>query len=316
MYAELLRRQPWAILESYLPLVARVLARLERGDPMSAADREAVESGREQWAARRRESTGAAQGYAGDVAIIGVYGVLTQRGGIDDLSTPTTSSARLASTIRQAAADPSISAIVLDVDSPGGQVYGIEELGNAIYEARSAKPIAAVANSLAASAAYWAASQASEFYAAPGAEVGSVGVYTMHVDYSEALKKEGIAVSYISAGRFKLEGNPHMPLDDAARAAVQITIDGYYDSFVRAVARGRGTSLKAVRDGMGEGRVLLGDAAKRERMIDGTATLAEVVSRMAAKTKRGGGSALSQSAPSALARAQREVEISELELDL
>src|SRR6202043_3845971 len=131
---------------------------------------------------------------------------------------------RLASTIRQAAADPSIAAIVLDVDSPGGQGYGIEELGNAIYEARAAKPIAAVANSLAASAAYWAASQATEFYAAPGAEVGSIGVYTMHVDYSEALKKEGISVSYISAGRYKVEGNPYAPLDDAARAAVQISV--------------------------------------------------------------------------------------------
>ena len=79
---------------------------------------------------------------------------MTQRGEAQDMSTPTTSSSRLASTIRQAAADPSIAAIVLDVDSPGGQVYGIEELGNAIYEARSSKPIAAVANSLAASAAW------------------------------------------------------------------------------------------------------------------------------------------------------------------
>ena len=204
---------------------------------------------------------------------------------------------------------------MLDVDSPGGQVYGISELADAIFAARAAKPIAAIANSLAASAAYWAASQASEFYSAPGAEVGSIGVYTMHVDYSEALKKEGINVSYISAGRFKVEGNPHQPLDDAARAAVQTTIDGYYDAFVRAVARGRGTTLKAVRDGMGQGRVLLGDKAKAEKMIDGTATLAEVVGRMASKTKRASGSANSPATPR-LNAAQREVLVSELEAEL
>jgi signal peptide peptidase SppA len=312
MLVESLLRQPWAIEQSYLPIVSRVLTRLERGEPMSASDREAVEAGKERWAARRQSPGGAAQGYAGDVAIIGVYGVLTQRGGFDDVSMPTTSSARLAGAIRQAAADPSISSVVLDVDSPGGQIFGIEELGNAVFEARAAKPIAAVANSLAASAAYWVASQASEFFAAPGAEVGSVGVYTMHVDYSEALKREGVAVSYISAGRYKVEGNPHAPLDDAARAAVQDTINVYYAGFVRAVARGRGTTLKAVREGMGEGRLLLGDKAKAENMIDGTATLAEVVGRMAAKARRGG-SAISTPRLNA---AQREVLVSELEAEL
>lgn len=296
-----LRRHPWAILESYLPAVARVMAHIESGAPMSSEDRAAVDEGREHWAARAKQ----AQGYAGDIAIIGIYGVLTQRGEMQDLSTPTTSSSRIASMVRTAAADPSIAAIVLDIDSPGGSVYGTEDLGNAIFEARGSKSVAAVANSLAASAAYWAASQAGEFYAAPGAEVGSIGVYAMHVDYSEALKKEGVAVSYISAGKYKVEGNPYQPLDAEARAAVQTTIDGYYDSFVRAVARGRGSSLKAVREGMGEGRTLLPDAAKAEGMIDGTATLGEVVGKLQARLKRSGASAL--------ARMQRETTIAELE---
>lgn len=296
-----LRRRPWAILPEALPTVARVLARLERGEPISAEDRQAVEEGQEAWAARTKQS----QGYAGDIAVIGVYGVMTQRGEAQDMSTPTASSSRIAGAVRQAAADPSVGGIVLDIDSPGGSVYGVEDLGNAIFEARNSKPVTAVANSLAASAAYWAASQAGELYAAPGGEVGSIGVYAMHIDYSEALKKEGIAVSYISAGKYKVEGNPYAPLDDAARAAVQGTIDGYYDSFVRAVARGRGTTLKAVREGMGEGRVLLADAAKAENMIDGTATLSEVLGKMQTKLKRPGASAL--------ARAQREIDIAELE---
>jgi capsid assembly protease len=138
-----------------------------------------------------------------------VYGILTQRGTIEDLSTPTTSTTMIGSLVRQAAADPSISAVVLDVDSCGGSVYGVQELADVIYNARQAKPVLGIANSLAASAAYWIASQCSDLYAAPGAECGSIGVYTMHTDVSKALKQDGLKVTLISAGPYKVEGNPY-----------------------------------------------------------------------------------------------------------
>src|SRR5207302_1719926 len=146
----------------------------------------------------------------------------------------------------------------------------------AIYSARTAKPTVAVANSLAASAAYWAASQAGELYAAPGAEVGSIGVYTLHADISEALSKDGVAVTQIAAGRYKTELSPFAPLGDDAKRHVQASVDQYHDAFVRAVARGRGTSQKFVRESMGEGRVLLPGDARAARMIDGIATLDQV----------------------------------------
>jgi signal peptide peptidase SppA len=310
-YIATLLASPWALRRELMPLATRVLVRLSRGETISAEDRQAVEAGREVWAARTKQS----QGYAGDTAVIGIYGVMTQRGEAQDLSTPTASSSRIANAVRQAAADPAVGAIVLDIDSPGGSVYGIQELGDVIYQARQAKPVLAVANSLAASAAFWAGSQASEFYAAPGGEVGSVGVYAMHVDYSEALKKEGVAVSYISAGKFKVEGNPYQPLDDAARAAVQTTIDGYYSDFVRAVARGRNVSQTSVRQGMGQGRVLLAGPAQAEKMIDGVRTLGEVVALAA---KRSGGPRADASTFSSIpsvAHAQRLVLIAELECD-
>jgi signal peptide peptidase SppA len=329
-----LTRYPWAIESSWMPLVSSVLTRVALGDPMSPADRAEVERGRAGW---RQRMEGLAEslrpevlievrparameddyedrppppaylriggeGRGASVAIVGVYGVLTQRGGSGDNSEPLTSMSRLAATITQLANDPSIDAIVLDVDSPGGSVYGTAELGDAIYNARAAKPVCAVANSLAASAAYWTACQAGELYAAPGAEVGSIGVYTTHTNVAEALKQRGIAVEYISAGKYKTELNPAGPLTDEARAYVQAGVDSYYDDFVRAVARGRGVALKSVREGMGQGRVLQPDQAMSEKMIDGVATLAQVVDKMRAKVKRA-------SKASARATAERELDL-------
>ena len=100
----------------------------------------------------------------------------------------------------EAMADTSITSIVLDVDSPGGSVYGISELSRKIFNARGKKPIIAVANSLMASAAYWVASAADEIHVSPGGEVGSVGVIAVHTDRSENNAKEGFNVTYITAG--------------------------------------------------------------------------------------------------------------------
>jgi ClpP class serine protease len=88
---------------------------------------------------------------------------------------------------------------------------------------------------------------------------------------------------------------------------VQSTVDAHYDAFVRAVARGRGTSQKAVREGMGQGRMLLPDAARAEKMIDGVATLGQVVTKMLERGGRGGSA--KSSTGSARAQMARETEI-------
>jgi signal peptide peptidase SppA len=311
-YLASLIASPWALRRELMPLASRVLARIASGARISVEDRQTVEAGKSVAAARRTESAKYANSGGGTVAVIPVTGVLSQRGGIDDTSMPLTSMSQLATTIRSAAMDPAISAIVLDIDSPGGTVQGAQELADVIFNARTQKVVAAVANSCAASAAYWLASQASELYAAPGAEVGSIGVYTCHCDVSEALKQDGIAPTLIAAGKFKTELSSYGPLTAEARAAVQGTVDAHYDAFVRAVARGRGTSQKAVREGMGQGRMLLPDQAKAEDMIDGVATLGQVVARMLDRTQRGSGTAKA-STGSARARLQRDIDILSLE---
>uniref|UniRef100_UPI002625CC0E S49 family peptidase n=1 Tax=Ferrovum sp. TaxID=2609467 RepID=UPI002625CC0E len=180
---------------------------------------------------------------------------------------------------------PAVEQILIDIDSPGGSVYGVEELAAQILAARGQKPVVAVANSLAASAAYWIGSAASEFYCTPGGEVGSIGVWQAHEDLSDALKYEGIDVTLISAGKFKVEGNPYEPLTAEATAFLQSRVDDYYNAFVAAVAQARAVNTDEVSNGMGQGRVLGASAALTLNMIDGIMTFDQVVSLMQSRTK-------------------------------
>ena len=205
---------------------------------------------------------------------------------------------------RQAMADPTVGQILIDIDSPGGSVYGVSELASEIIKARAQKPVIAVANSLAASAAYWIGCSASEFYVTPGGEVGSIGVWQAHFDYSKALEEDGVKPTLISAGKFKVEGNPYVPLDEDAQVFMQSRVDDYYATFTKAVARGRGVPIAQVRDGMGQGRVLGADAALAQGMVDGIASFDDVVKKMRSNAK-----AVAKPQASRLAQAQREIEI-------
>ena len=149
--------------------------------------------------------------------------------------------------IKALAADDSVKSIVLDIDSGGGSVYGVEELVSIINEAKESKHITAVANSLAASAAYWIGLACSEFVVTPSGEVGSIGVITAHHDQSMADEAMGVDVTYITAGKYKAEGNPHQSLDEDALAALQSAVDVYYETFVNSVAKGRGVDAKTTK---------------------------------------------------------------------
>jgi len=171
--------------------------------------------------------------------------------------------------------------VVLDVDSPGGAVNGVEELADEMLRARGQKPVVAVANTLAASAAYWIATAADEVVVTPSGEVGSIGVFAVHEDFSAALEAAGIRVSLVSAGKYKMEGNPYEPLGDEGRAALQERVDDYYGMFVGAVARGRGVAAKDVREGFGQGRLVGARQAVELGMADRVATLDETLDRVA-----------------------------------
>ena len=184
--------------------------------------------------------------------------------------------------LRALVADAGVQAVVLDIDSPGGSVYGVDEAATAIRDLRAQKPIVAVANPLAASAAYYLLSAATEAYVTPSGEVGSVGVYSLHLDWSRNLDEAGITPTLIAAGPHKVEGNPYQPLDDEARATLQATVDRYYGMFVAAVAKGRGVSVEDVRGTFGGGRLLGAKAALAARMVDAVGTVEDGIARAGA----------------------------------
>lgn len=181
---------------------------------------------------------------------------------------------------RAALASEDVKSIVLNIDSPGGAVSMIPELGAEILASRGTKPIVAVANTFAGSAAYWLASAADEIVVSPSAKVGSIGVYLAHTDVSEQDKMLGEKTTLISAGKYKVEGNPYEPLTDDAAAHMQEHVDGYYDMFVAAVAKGRGVTAAEVRDGFGEGRMVMASDAVKQGMADKVATFDETLARM------------------------------------
>lgn len=261
---------PWAIIPEKLGIIVEVVRAHASGesDPERAQQYAAINAGR----------NGARN--AGSIAVLPLYGVVAQRMDLMSASSGGCSTEQFTQMFRQALADPSVGAIVIDIDSPGGSVYGVAELADEIYNARKTKPVSAISNSLAASAAYWIGAAAGDFSCTPSGEVGSIGVYAMHKDWSKLNESAGLNVTYIKAGKYKTEGNPDQPLSSDAQAAMQKRVDDYYGMFVKGVARGRGASQASVRDGFGEGRVVGASDALKMGMIDHVETLDQMLSRL------------------------------------
>jgi hypothetical protein len=122
--------------------------------------------------------------------------------------------------------------------SAGGEVGGLFDLVDRIHAIRAAsgKPIWAIAAEAALSAAYAIASAADRIYVTQTGEAGSIGVVAVHVDESGADAQDGLAWTFIHAGARKVDGNPHQPLSDHARADLQADVDLMYGRFVAVVA--------------------------------------------------------------------------------
>lgn len=177
-------------------------------------------------------------------------------------------------------ADPDVKGIALVCDSPGGHVAGCFELCDKIYEARSVKPIRAFAHEHAFSAAYAIFSSASHGTVSRTGGVGSIGVVTMHVNYAKMMEQAGIEVTFIFAGKHKVDGNPYEALSDGAKARIQTRIDESMTVFVKTVARNRGLSEKAVR--ATEALTYGSSAAVEEGLADKVGPLDEAMAEFSA----------------------------------
>lgn len=227
-----------------------------------------------------RRSTGVRAG--GAVAVLPLTGVITPRGSFLSMifGSGCGGLQGFREDFRDAVASPDVGAIIIDIDSPGGLIDLVPETACEIREARGSKPIIAIANTTAASAAFWIAAQADELVVTPSGTVGSVGVYMVHEDWSGYNEKLGLDPTYISAGRYKTEGNPDEPLDEAAQADWQAEVDGLYETFVNEIATGRGCSAQDVLDNYGDGRTLRAAAALSAGMVDRVDTIEAVIASL------------------------------------
>jgi signal peptide peptidase SppA len=255
--------QVWAIMPDNMESIMRWLGPRLAGGPMPEIE-----------AARPRQQLR----MDGKVVVLPMVGTMTQRANMMTEHSGMLSTDTFGKMINQLANDPSVKSIILDIDSPGGSMFGIEELTQNIRAAAGQKRVVAVANSLMASAAYYTGSAATKVFAAPGSLVGSIGVIMTHIDHSEALAAEGVKYTFVTAGKYKALGNATEPMGEDAMAYMQGLVDDGYDQFLSAVAQNRRVSKSKVKEQYGQGKVLSAKDALSVGMIDGIRTLDEVIS--------------------------------------
>jgi len=182
------------------------------------------------------------------IAVIGVGGTLVKKAGWMDAWSGLQSYEMIRAGFQDAIADPRIQGILLDVDSPGGEVGGLFDLAGEIFAGRQEKPIYAAANDVAFSAAYALASSAERLFVTSTGGVGSVGVIAIHVDQSSFDEKVGRKYTAVYAGAKKNDFNPHEALTDSAKDELQTQIDSLYDMFVGLVSQNRQMKAALVRN--------------------------------------------------------------------
>ena len=202
--------------------------------------------------------------FAGGIAVIPVYGALLHK---DNWCLPwATGYDYIRSRFAAALGDDEVKGIVFDMNSYGGHVAGNFELAQEIFEARSKKPTMALVDSKALSGGYSLAAACGKIIASPSADVGSIGVLMMHTSVEEYLKKAGVEVTFVYAGKHKVDGNQFQDLPKDVKAALQVSVDRSYNAFVSLVSEYRGIEEQAVRDT--EAGVFGAEEAKSLGLID------------------------------------------------
>ena len=272
--------EPWLIEEGKLSQIIELLEMRSTGDVFSRDEIQA----RIGLPSADRPTPSVVNG----VAVIPVHGVMSPRMNLMMEVSGGTSTQELQKWFQQAVNDPKVSAIVLDVDSPGGTATGNEELAQMIRDARGKKPIKTVATSMMASAAYYVGSAADEVIASPSAEVGSIGTYMIHGETSRADQNAGVTYTVVKSGDNKAIGNDVEPLGSHGRGVLQERVDAVNEQFVNAVAANRKLTAAQVNETFGQGKLFLAEQAKQIGMVDRIATLSQVVTELAGAGTSGG----------------------------
>ena len=211
------------------------------------------------------------------IAVIPLFGITVRRAGFLDAMCGMVSYESIKASIEAAVTNPRVRGILLDCDTPGGEVAGLFDLVQEIGALRASidKPIWAIADELAASAGYAIASVADRILITQTGQVGSIGVVTTHIDQSALDKQEGLSYTFIYAGDHKIDGNAHMPLPTGVKENLQADIDKLYGKFVSLVAANRGIKSSAVIDT--QAAIYRGQDAVAIKLADAVQTFDETI---------------------------------------
>jgi len=266
--------QPWAIVPDRLLEIQAIYAAHLRGETPDVA---AIE------ARIGKPLKNEAQGYdvRDGAALIPLRGAIAKRANLFSQISGGASSELFVRDLRAAMDDPAVRSVVVLVDSPGGAVDGTQAAASALYAMRGKKPIAAWSDGTMASAAYWIGSAADSTWIDSGTvQIGSIGVVATHTDVSQRQEALGLKTTEIVAGKYKRIASQYGPLTESGRAAIQEQVDYLYSLFVADVAKQRGVDVEQVLSDMADGRIFVGQQAVRAGLVDGVATLDEIIATL------------------------------------
>lgn len=212
--------------------------------------------------------------FADGIAILPVIGPIFPRANLMTMSGGS-SIQSLAYDFNVALESDAVKSIILNIDSPGGEITGVNDFADMIYAARDKKPVISYVYGLGASAAYWLASASSEIVLSPTAEVGSIGVVAGYSDRRKEKEKRGITDIEIVSSQ-----SPYKRPDPATtggRAQIQELVDSLADVFVGAVAKNRGIESSKVLENYGQGKMFVGEEAVRRGLVDRIGSLESVI---------------------------------------
>lgn len=216
------------------------------------------------------------------IAVIPIIGTLMHRPSWSYYYRSSANYLSIADMVLDAVTDSKIKAVLLEVDSHGGMAAGCLDLAESIQSMRGVKPIWASVNQTACSAGFALAGSVDRVEIAESAKAGSIGVMAVHWDYSKALEKWGEKVTYLYAGKHKIDGATTMPLTEQARKEFMASIEAEYERFCNVVAAGRGMDVNKVR--ATEAAVFRGKAAVDAGLADQVATFEETMMSITKKT--------------------------------
>lgn len=228
------------------------------------------------------------------VGIITVTGSLVNRGAWVGANSGLTSYEGIQHQLKRAAENADVKSILIDLHSPGGEAVGAFETAALVRQVNASKPVTALVQGMAASAAYAIASGAGRIVTTETGVSGSIGVVLLHADYSRQLANEGITPTLIFAGAHKVDGNPFQPLSDSVQADLQAEVNAFYEAFLKTVAAGRGARMTIEGARRTEARTMIGQAAVDAGLADAVGTFDSVLAELSRAHSSGSGNGQSQ----------------------